>query len=172
MSLIVTEHKIRDIINQFNPVIINGISKQPYFSWGKKEELNRFIIGYNNQDEQPYPLIWLLPSPDKHNILSGYCEKDVSLVIATLETRKDLYNAERYTISYDNVLNPLCNTIIEAFQSASTTRIIDPSSISIYKEPNYTDQEQSATIDLWDAIRIDLKIEFNNNCLNAIKWMN
>ncbi len=170
--MIVIEEKLRELFNLIPDIQINSNNLQkPYFSWGKKEELNRYILGYNKQGEQPYPLIWLMPEVDTYNYMADMVTRRVVLILATLEPRSELYNAQRYQGSYTTTLNPLTSYVVQALRNSTITRVLDSSDIKIFKEPNYSDQGENATIDKWDAVRIECDVEFNNNCLNTIKWI-
>lgn len=167
--MIVIEDRLTELFSLIPEIQINSInSKKPVFSWGEKEELNRWIELY---DSSLYPLIWLLPSKDTHNLQSNLVEKNVSLIIATLETRDELLNPQRYKGSFQSVLNPLTDYVLQALENSSITRLVNPSNVDILKKPNYSDREENGTIDKWDAVRIDCEVEFNNNCLRNIQWI-
>lgn len=170
--MIVTEERLAELFDQIPSIQVNSsTSLKPVFSWGKKEVLNKWVEQY---ESKTYPLIWLLPSEESYNSLSGFTTRRVILIIAHLETRVELFNADRYSSSYDNVLNPLTNYVIQALSNSTITRLINSDDIKIFKEPNYSDREKNGSIDLWDAVRIECDVEFNNNndnnCLNIIKW--
>ena len=168
--MIVVEDRLRDLFNQIPEVRKNANNtNKPFFSWGKKEELNKYVL--KTDESVLYPLIWLLPSNDDYNSLSERVNKKVTLIIATRETREELFNPQRLKGSYEQVLNPLLDYIIQALQNSSITRITNNDSISIFKEPNYSDNSENGVIDKWDAIRLECDVEFNNNCLNTIKWI-
>lgn len=167
--MIVVEERLQELFSQIPEIQLNSNnSNKPFFSWGKKEELNRYIL--NTDEKVLYPLIWLLPSEDTQNILSEYATRQAVFILATRETRDELYNPQRYQGSYKNTLNPLTSYVIQALQNSSITRIINPNDIKVFKEPNYSDQGENATIDKWDAVRIECNVEINNNCLNTLKW--
>lgn len=166
--MIVFEERLKGIFDLLPNIQVNqSNSRKPSFSWGKKDDLNRYIMKNKNAS---YPLIWLLPSVDTYNLLSDRVTRNVILIVATLETREDLYNEQRYKGSFKTVLNPLANYILQGLQGSSISRITNPNDISILKEPNYSDTGENATIDKWDALRIECNVEINNNCLNLIKW--
>lgn len=166
--MIVVEDKLTELFDMIPSIQVNSNNlKKPVFSWGKKEELNRYVELYKSN---LYPLIWLLPTEDTYNISSNLVTKRVVLILSTLETRQDILNPQRYRGSFEQVLNPLASYVVQALQNSSITRITNPDSITILKEPNYSDAGENATIDLWDAIRIECDVEFNNNCLKPIKW--
>jgi hypothetical protein len=168
--MIVVEDKLAALFSQIPEIKINdNITKKLTFSWGNELEINRYI---EKSKSQCYPLVWLLPTEETYSNSKDLTEKKVSLVIAQLEDRKELYNGQRWKGSYEHVLNPLTNYIIQAFSKSATTRITD-SDISIFKHPNYSKKNENVTIDRWDATRIDISIEFNNKfCINEIKWQN
>ena len=171
--MIVTEERLAELFDQIPNIDINTgnnavLSLKPVFSWGKKKELNRWVEQYKSNT---YPLIWLLPTKDDYNRLSELVTKRVVLVIAHLEDRIDLFNKERYSSSYNDVLNPLTDYVIQALENSNITRVINLDTIGIFKEPNYSEREKNGSIDLWDAVRIECDVEFNNNCLNTIKWI-
>lgn len=166
--MIVFEERLKEIFDLLPNIQVNpSNSIKPSFSWGKKEELNRYIM---KNKSASYPLIWLLPSVDTYNLLSDRVTRNVVLIVASLETRTELYNEQRYKGNFETVLNPLANYILQGLQGSSISRITNPNDISILKEPNYSDAGENATIDKWDALRIECNVEINNNCLNLIKW--
>ena len=136
-------------------------NRKPFFSWGDKEELDRYIIESKSNN---YPLIWLLPSKDVYNQVNGFLTKKVSLVLATLETRTELFNGQRLNLSYDQTLNPLVENVKYYLDNASN--LLLTSDIDLFKHPNY-----SGATDKWDAIKMDFEIEINNNCLQSISWI-
>jgi hypothetical protein len=168
--MIVLEERLKELFDLLPEIQIKSqLSRKPVFSWGRKEELNRYI---ETEKSDSYPLIWLLqPQSETHNRLAKRVTQNVILILATLETRKDLFNQQRWQGSYKNVLNPLAEYVIQALENSSITRLQDSTNITILKEPNYSDSGKNGTIDEWDALRIECEVEFNDNCLNTIKWI-
>lgn len=165
--MIVVEHRLRDLVNSMPSIFINDSNElKPFFGWGNKDELNRTLEEYQSS---VYPLIWLLPSLDSYDFKAKRVERNCSFIIATLETKKDLLNADRYNYNFDIVLNPLTSLLVSGLRKSSITRMVSQR-VEVFKEPNYSEIEKDGVIDLWDAVRIDCTVEFNNNCLRAIKW--
>ena len=108
--MIITEYSIKSIVETIPAVVLNPtVTLTPRFHWGDEKELNRYI---QMKKEDSYPLIWLLPSPDIY--IGGrlqFVSKECSFVIATRETRTDLFNDQRYTKTFEHVLNPLVNLL-------------------------------------------------------------
>tara|TARA_R110000787_G_scaffold261374_1_gene366727 strand:+ start:6057 stop:6569 length:513 start_codon:yes stop_codon:yes gene_type:complete len=169
--MIVTEYSIRDIIDMIPNIQINdSLSLKPKFHWGDEDELNRYI---QLKKEDSYPLIWLLPSTDKYEgSRNQYVNKTCSFVIATREIRKELFNDERYIRTFDRVLNPLSAFLIKGLTDSNITDRIG-TEFDLFKHPNYSaESESNGTIDIWDAVKLDIEIKFkdNLNCLKAINY--
>jgi len=169
--MIVPEHSIRDIVNLMPVVQINkDLALKPKFHWGDEQELNRFI---ELKKEGSYPLIWLLPSTEVH-YGSRYqkVDKTCSFIIATRETRKELFNDQRYIKSFDLVLNPLADYLTYGLTVSNISDRVD-NDFDLFKHPNYSaDTAENGTIDIWDAIKLDIKITFYDNidCLKPIYY--
>jgi hypothetical protein len=160
--MIVTEHSIRAIINTIPSIRINPtLIAKAKFHWGDEKELNRYV---QLMKEDCYPLIWLLPSPDNYEGNFGSeVQKQCSFIIATRETRIELFNDQRYIKSFDLVLQPLTEFLIKGLTNSNiTSRIGD--GWEIIKYPNYSaDSPRNGTIDLWDAISLSIDVRFKNN---------
>lgn len=169
--MIVIEHKLRDIIDTFPEVELSGSNTmvKPFFSWGTKEALDKYIKGYKSSC---YPLIWLMPSEEIENRRAELVTSNLTLIIATLEVEQELYNAQRYVKSFDKTLLPLSEMLKKSFDLSSNTRLVSPENIRQYKFPNYSEEGEDGNklIDLWDAIKIEVEVEFNNNCFKPITW--
>ncbi|MFT5668823.1 MAG: hypothetical protein ACI9DK_003028 [Vicingaceae bacterium] len=172
--MIVPEYIIRDIILQMPLMTVfnDGIDRSINFGWGDKLELNRYLVG---KKDGLYPLIWLLiPAEDTHSQNGTLCNRTCSFIIANTEERSQLYNPQRYEYNFKIVLLPVTEYIIHGIKSSNETRI-ENDEYKVTKHPNYSDEgsngEESATIALWDAVRLDIDVEFiKTNCKNVIKW--
>jgi len=169
--MIVVEHFIRAIVEtipaiQINPTLLANAK----FHWGDEDELNRYV---QLKKEGSYPLIWLLPSPDNYEGASGQeIVKECSFIIATRETRQDLFNDERYVTSFDLVLQPLTENLIHGLTTSNITERIG-NTWEIMKFPNYSAaSEKNGTIDIWDAIGLTINVRFKSNlqCLKPISY--
>ena len=175
--MIITEHRIRDIVAEIPGFDLNAdyLNVKPKFGWGDKFELDRYLA---LKKSDSYPLIWLLPSQENHSEDFRLCRRSCTIIIAMLEKDISLFNDQRYLKSYDLVLNPLTNYLVEGIRAANITYLNeqednwDIEKIPNYSENNYggTEKTSSATIDLWDAVQLDCNIEFNNEPLNKIFW--
>lgn len=170
--MIVTEERIRDIVSQMPKIEINpDYSAYPKFHWGDRKELVKFIE-INKEDS--YPLIWLLLG-EEHHIDRGFlCERECMFVIATRETNKSLLNHERFEKAYKIVLNPVLDLLLQGLDNSSVSRIVNANwrvqRMPDYTESYYKNDNDNYTIDLWDALKLEVLVEFNNNCLNKITW--
>lgn len=170
--MIVVEEKLRELFDLIPEIKVNenNINK-PTFSWGNELALNQFLLAsFKDKTFKTYPLIWLLPSKDEYNSSLDILSKRVSLIISTRETNKDYLNDTRLQKSFKYTLIPLVDYVLQALNNGSITNSISID-IEQFKYPNYAVDDQEPTIDRWDAIRIDLDVVFNNNCVNPIKWL-
>lgn len=170
--MIVIEDILSQIVTRFPTISYAGQERFSKFGWGDKKELNRYLI--LKQDES-YPLVWLLgAAPELHQNNSDLIERDCAIIIATLETRQDLYNPQRYQGAFSQVLNPVADYFMQGIRASSNTRFLNDDTATLTKFPNYSEDSsktEGGAIELWDAIRIDCRIEFNGSCANSIKWI-
>ena len=174
--MIIVEESLKKLIEQIPEIQINAaLSRKPSFHWGDELELGKYI---KLRDGAAYPLIWLLPGEDTYISKGGArynkVERICSFVLATRETRKELLNTERYRRSYDIVLNPLLDYLLTCLTKSNIVEQLDNEFI-VLREPNYSaESEKNATIDIWDAIKFDIKLRFkdNINCLKPVFFPN
>lgn len=180
--MIVPEFILQAIFDQLPGIRLNDTTgeRAPKFGHGDRFELTKYLL---RTGDESYPLIWLLsvpPMTDEEHKEGGFlCDKLCELVIATRETNKDLLALERFQKSFKYVLAPLCEYVVQGLEASQTTRIHDATqkvgkftdySYQEARFPGDADQSDAVTIDLWDAIKLSVKVEFNNNCQNTIKW--
>lgn len=170
--MIISEYRIRDLVAEFPAIQINAdISRTPNFHWGNKKELIKYL---KLKKDDSYPLIWLLPGAESKNESDlTRVIRDCTFILAHLEIQEDLFNSQRYDKSYRFVLDPLADTLIQALNGSSISRLTD-TTYTLTKFPNYSNEEiadQNGTVALWDAIRITCTVEFNNFCLKDLKFI-
>jgi hypothetical protein len=171
--MIVVEHMIRAIVDTIPSIQINdNLVAKPKFHWGDEDELNRYV---QLKKDNSYPLIWLLPSPDPYKgTLGQEVVKECSFIIATRETRQELFNDQRYITSFDLVLQPLTEYLIHGLTASTITDRVDDSWETL-KLPNYSaESKKNGTIDLWDAIGLTITVRFKSKiqCLKPISYDN
>mgnify|MGYP003650608321 CR=1 FL=1 len=161
--MIVFEDGIQELVEQIPA--IDGFT--PSFHWGSQDELNRYIA----LKEQPYPLVWLVSGNETHSTKDGEITRDCRFIVAVRELEHDQLNDYRLKKSFLNFLDPLAARVVEGLQKLSITSLPDES-FRIQKYPNYSESGENKTIDLWDAITIDCKVQMIDNCIKQIKWQN
>jgi hypothetical protein len=172
--MIVIEHKLAEIFDGIPEISLSGTNttKKASFSWGSKEDLDAYI---KESGSNCYPLIWLLPSEEKDNRRADTMTSRCVFILATLEMDRSKFNGSRWMDSFNETLNPLSEYIKKALDLSATTILIDPEDVTQLKKPNYSEVDRGeksdgGTIDLWDAIRLEVEVEFNNNCFKSIRW--
>lgn len=161
--MIVTEHRIRDIVATIPEIRLNdNVCNKPFFHWGDKFELIRWM----KLTKRPYPLIWLLPTADTSADRFTTINKTCNFIIATREPIEDLLNNQRYIKSFDVILNPTLNYLIQGLTKSSISRVTDE--WEVFKFPNYAEAKENFTTDVWDASTFNIDVNFNDNCLKKI----
>lgn len=178
--MIVPAQILETVFAQIPAIQLNtSVTRTPSFGWGDIYELTKYLI---KKGEATYPLIWLLetpPSTDEESVENGtLLIKDVRIVLATRETRSDLLASERYNKSFKYVLNPLAEYVAQAIDSCTaTTKLEDSWTLARFTDYSYRNLNgsdggaEAATLDTWDAINLQCRVEFNDNCINTIKWI-
>lgn len=170
--MIIVEERVREICGQLPKIRINNdVTKQPRFHWGDRNELVKFLE-LNKEDS--YPLVWLMTGIDNHIERGRLCQRECQFVLATRETDKSLLNDIRFDKSFAVVLNPLLDYLLQGLNNSSISRI-ENESWTVERRPDYTESyykndNDNYTIDLWDALKLTVEVEFNNHCLNEITW--
>lgn len=167
---IVVQDIMQTLVDNLPEFIVNekrNVSKKCSFSFGKEEELNRYLKATNSQD---YPLIWLLPSKNTNDITSNIVKRRVSIIIATLEENSDYFNVTRYERSFKPVLFPIRDYLVHSLRNSGATRLIG-SEVDTYEFPNYVKDDGAGNIDKWDAIRIECDVDFiRDKCIKSFTW--
>lgn len=142
---------------------------QPNYDWGNELHLNQLIRLYHNDNENPYPLIYNISnvtSQDSKKELASY--DNLSLILATRNTCTELVNPQRWATSYKNILFPLANNIVTLFEKNAIFQWTGE--FELLEFPNYGENDENMTTDIWDALRIDTSITINNQC--TTKYIN
>lgn len=167
--MIVVEHRIRDIVGTMPIVRLNdSVSNKPTFAWGNKFELGRYL----KLKKDSYPLIWLLPSLDNYSNRGQKVNKICEFIIATREVNDELFNDERFLRSFDVILNPTTDKLIQGLTKSGISSLSGGFEWGIFKHPNYQEADKHFTVDLWDAVKLTIEVNFNDNkCLKTINYV-
>lgn len=162
------EDKLEEIFSFLTPLVnTNGVEFNPYFTSGPEQDINPFLV--TEEARTIYPLIWLVyPYVEKRNDVN-VASDNLRLILA-IENSNEMLNKLRLEGSYKQVLYPLFYNIKELFTKARNIEVIDDS-YELTKFPNYGNvkqnfyqQQKSETVEIWDALAIDLGITVNKFC--------
>jgi len=165
---IVLENVMQDLVDQFPEMSFDEDSPKfkVHFDYGTKKDLNTFLATRESSDT--YPLIWLLyPYRETHTRKELICE-NVTLILA-VDTRNAMSNKERMQLTFGRVLLPLLDTLRLAFKVANIVNVSEE--YRVMKSPNYSDtdlQDKSGTIAIWDALKVEFRIEVIDTCLRTL----
>ena len=163
-----------------NKHVCDKESFKPTFGAGDDKELMSFLI--KHKGESIYPLIWLVqPYIENHSKVKVNLNR-ISIILA-VETNTSMLNRERMKTTYNQVLIPLYDNIIELFNKSNTFNFKEDH--DVVKYPYYSNEklpgnretlkssEMNKTISPWDAMKITISGSFNNNCFSKnIKFRN
>jgi len=168
-TTIIVEDRLREIF-AFLPDITgaDGNPYTPLFKAGDQKELLAFFS--QSQGNTNYPLIWLdMPFEEKHINRRRVEITGLTLILA-VETNSEMLYSERLETTFTNTLFPLLDSVLDAFTTGNTLSY--DSDFTITKFGNYSEQAdgtQGEFVDIWDAIKLTLNVEINNDCLRTIK---
>lgn len=142
--------------------LIDGF--KPNYKWGDDHHLNKLLKLYiNDNSKNIYPLIYNVSNRSSQSEMSNEATVELSLIIATRNKNTDWHNGNRWATSYKNVLFPMVKNMAQLFYKSGFTYW--DGRYELYEFPNYGNTEENKTLDIWDALRMDLRLNITNNCL-------
>lgn len=168
--MIVVEQRLQELFNTLPPVLIpdaadNLVPHDIFFDWGKIEDLNVLI-----KQEDVYPLLWLETGFDEsHNNQKNEVSVSLSFKIATSGLNSSLLNQQRILSTFALVLIPTLDNIRKAFERSNIT-VLENQDWNITKFYNWSDEQNLETSQVWDALRFDIDLIINNDCLKPFSY--
>lgn len=159
------DYRLIELFNTLpNVTDYEGNSFKSSYDFGTKEDLNRFLQSKKRENSNPYPLVWLItPYDEEPQEVRATFETEFDLVVATI-TNANLSNRERVILNFDTILFPLIENIYKSFDRSGFTKLIEKKQLTKYY--NYTEADKTSTTDIWDAVKIRLKISYNDCRIN------
>lgn len=168
--MIVVEERIRDVLVDL-PKVVTDYKGTPTefkhrFDWGSKEDLNILLA----QEKQVYPLIWLETGfSEDHKPNADEVSASVSIKIATYGLDTSLLNQQRLNLTFKDILIPVLDNIVKAFNRSNIVKL-DDFDYKITKFYNYGTGSSQETTDIWDAIKLDINLTINNDCIKPVNY--
>ena len=162
--MIVVEEILTEIFEQLPS--IDGF--KPIYKWGNEFHLQQQLELYSKAKTSPYPLIYQTSNLSKQQTFKNECEAKLKLVLACQNTNVSLTNEERWAMSYRNILYPLLGNIEKCFTGAGC--VVWNGDYDMQEFPNYGNGKDNFTLDVWDAIVIDVKIQIIKGCVRQIRF--
>jgi hypothetical protein len=186
--MIIIEKRLIELFNTLPPIKVNGISYKPIYDFGTQEDLLKFLKYKRKEGTSIYPLIWV-ETPIFRKGDEKRKEVSLKLVLATL-TNSEISNTERLLITFDSTLLPLKENVLQAINQSGFTRNLKEKENNEAFYFNYgvkntnkktniynygisdTNREISVVTDIWDAISLELTVEFTECKLKNINFKN
>jgi hypothetical protein len=168
--MIVVEERIKEVLENL-PIIEIDFKGVPtpfkhVFDWGSSEDLNIFL----SQEKKIYPLIWLETGfAETHNSSKSEVSVSLSFKIATYGLDNSLLNQVRLKETFQNVLFPTLENIRKSFERSNIVAL-DGTDWNITKFYNYGTGSKTETTDVWDALKFDVSLIINNDCIKQVNY--
>lgn len=165
--MIVVESRLKELFDTLPPVQIPDAQDNPVdynvtFDWGSIEDLNLLI-----KQGDYYPLLWLETGfTELYNTQEGEVDVSLAFVIATSGLNSSLLNQQRLKSTFDLVLFPVLDNVRKAFERSNITLLVDKQ-FTIQKFYNWSAAEQLETTQIWDALRFEVTLKINGDCLRT-----
>lgn len=157
MSAIVIEDKLESIFGLIpsrsfvNPKLSVVEVPKPTYDYGGFEEYNALL---KERGSSIYPLIFQRLTRLNENDKAYEVTIDLELIIAKNNKNTELRNPTRWKTSYRNILMPLVNNIVQAFNECGIVRWTGEYGLD--RHPNYAanndEKDSNASIDIIDAV--------------------
>jgi hypothetical protein len=168
--MITSEETLGRLVDLLPPLTdANDNDFKVHYNWGSQEVLNKYLKMYK---DAVYPLVWLINSNNTENEQTKRINRNARIVIATKSFAVNEFNPYQYENDFLKVLNPVKKNLIKAIRSSGITQL-NNEDYNYSFIPNYSFEDNEGTlIDVWNAIVIDLDIEFRTDytCINTIKF--
>jgi len=163
--MIIVEQRLSDVFDQLPA--IDGF--KPVYKWGNEYHLLAQLKAFADSKKTPYPLIYQT-SNQSHQFEQGgeECTTRLRLVLACQNTMTELLNENRWAMSYRNILFPLAQNIIKAFNRAGI--FYWEKEYDLTEFPNYGAGEENHTSDIWDALVFEADLRIDANCIQTINF--
>jgi len=164
--MIVVEDRLRELFATLPVINISGTDFGMVFDFGTAEDLEIFL----KQEQKKYPLIWLETGfEETHNTYEDALDVSVSLKIATSGFDSTLLNQVRLTTTFKDVLIPVLENVRKAFERSNTV-LLQSTEFKVTKYYNYGSDNSQEQSEIWDAIRFDVDLKFNSDCLKPFSY--
>jgi len=164
--MIVIEDRVKELVATMPSIEIDNVSFPMVFDFGLAEDLDLFL----KQEVKKYPLVWLETSfEEKHNSDKSEAQASLSFKIATYGFDSTLLNNVRLNSTFKDVLFPVLENLRKALERANIT-LLQSREFEITKFYNYGSDKAQEQSEIWDAIKFDVDVKFNNDCLKPFSY--
>lgn len=165
LKRLISESVFEDNGNQF-PLSFSWGDQKELLQWIRTKDKNIAALRAISENASKYPLIWLAPCKGHRHSKKEFLFS-VTLIVSQI-TDPEWLNETRWNTTMA-FLEKVANFVIGAINSdrnLSIKRDDGVEKISFEFAPNYsTDNKGNNTLDIWDAIIIEMDLIMNINCL-------
>lgn len=158
------------LVDGYNPELAESNGFKPVFKWGNEKHLIKQIKEFDKESRSIYPLIYQTSNRSEQDVIRNSCTTELVFILACRNLETDLMNENRWAMSYKNILYPLVKNIETCFNRAGI--YVWDGIYTVQEFPNYGENDQNKTTDIWDALLFttSITIQGNKSCINTIKF--
>jgi hypothetical protein len=147
-----------------------SVGFKPVYKWGNEKHLIKLLKEFDKENKSIYPLIYQTSNQSVQDVIRNSCTTDLVFILACRNLETDLLNENRWAMSYKNILYPLVENIEKCFHRAGIYTW--DGIFTIQEFPNYGENEQNKTTDIWDALLFSTSITIrgDKSCIKTIKF--
>lgn len=157
-------------VEGYDPDLPDSVGFKPVYKWGNEKHLIKQIKEFDKENKSIYPLIYQTSNQSNQDVIRNSCRTDLVFILACRNLETDLMNENRWAMSYKKILYPLVENIEKCFNRAGIYTW--DGLFTVQEFPNYGENDQNKTTDIWDALLFSTSITINGNksCINTIKF--
>ncbi len=156
---------VAKVIHSGSPVSFSGGNKSALLKWlvnMNNRQPNKLIL--NDDAARKYPLIWLSETWLQQKNVPGWRFNNCEFYISTNSTvaKTNENRVPEFAILYE-----ITNGFLSQLRRSGLKVV--PDSISIEERPNFNENEQNKTIDVWDTLILTVDLIAYTNCFKHLK---
>ena len=164
--MIVVESRLAELFAGLPPITVDNVDFPIQFQYGDIADFDLYL----KEETQKYPIIWLETGFEElHNDQEKVVDVNLSFKIATSALRSTLLNHQRIATTFGEVLIPTLELVRKTFVRSNIT-IPQDQEFTLQKFYNYGDDEGTEQSEIIDAIRFDVSLKINGDCLQTVNY--
>lgn len=141
-----------------------------FFHFGEQKELDAVIQTRQENNTYTYPLLWYL-MPNRLQVKKRFAEGECSFVLAH-NTDLNWFNDQRFKNVFNEILQPNFDLVLAKIKKSKNISLLEVGGGYDYDFINYPNygkpttfcEDESESINFWDAIQFKVNLSIRNGC--------